>query len=358
MLTSQQRVQRAFNRQDHDRVPRFDTYWDDTIERWTREGLTGGRELALSLLGADLREIHHFMWPEPFPGRRDVIAETENTIAYTDAWGQSIRHFKGRSTTPEHLGWECASEEIWRKHFRDRILNNLDRINFPAAQSAAKQAREENKWTFIIGLEPFEILRKLVGDVTTLVAMIEEPEWIRDMAEVTTRNTLDNYQRLIDAGFRPDGFWVYGDMAYNHSTMCSPNHYRELIWPSHKALADWAHQHGMRFIFHTDGNVNGVLELFLEAGFDALQPLESKASMDIRQICPRYGNRLLTFGNIDVMSMIDNDLDRIEAEIESKLAAGKATKGYIYHSDHSIPPQVSWQTYQEIVKLVDKHGDY
>ena len=34
----------------------------------------------------------------------------------------------------------------------------------------------------------------------------------------------------------------------------------------------------MKFIYHTDGNVNAVLPLYLEAGFDCLQPLEAKAT--------------------------------------------------------------------------------
>jgi uroporphyrinogen decarboxylase len=114
----------------------------------------------------------------------------------------------------------------------------------------------------------------------------------------------------------------------------------------------------MRFIFHTDGDVNGVMDLYLEAGFDCLQPLEAKANMDVRRLCPRYGDRMAFFGNIDVMTMATNDLARIEAEIVAKFAAGKATQGYIYHSDHSIPPSVSWETYQGIMRLVDRYGWY
>ena len=64
------------------------------------------------------------------------------------------------------------------------------------------------------------------------------------------------------------------------------------------------------------------------------------------------------FGNIDAMKMATNDLTLIEGEIRSKLAAGMATKGYAYHSDHSVPPQVNWQTYRQIIRLIDLHGWY
>jgi uroporphyrinogen decarboxylase len=147
-------------------------------------------------------------------------------------------------------------------------------------------------------------------------------------------------------------------MAFNSSTMCSPQMYKELFWPDHKRLADWAHAHGMKLIYHTDGDVNRVMDLYIAAGFDCLQPLEVKASMDIRKLSPRYGKDLTFFGNVDVMKMITNDLAVIEEEISQKLGAGKSTHGYIYHSDHSVPPQVSWATYQAIIEMLNKYGAY
>jgi uroporphyrinogen decarboxylase len=197
-----------------------------------------------------------------------------------------------------------------------------------------------------------------MGDEITLMAMVEEPEWVQDVSRTFTAQTIRNLDAIVGSGIQPDGLWIYGDMAFKSGTMCSPGMYEELFWPDHKRLADWAHAHDMKLIYHTDGDVNGVIDLYLAAGFDCLQPLEVKASMDIRELCPRYGDRLALFGNVDVMTMITNDRILIEREIREKLTAGKATRGYIYHSDHSIPPQVSWQTYQEIIELVGKYGDY
>ena len=80
--------------------------------------------------------------------------------------------------------------------------------------------------------------------------------------------------------------------------------------------------------------------------------------MDIRKLAPVYGDRFTFFGNIDVMKMITNDLGLIEEEIATKFPAGMEHRGDIYHSDHSVPPQVSWETYQAIIKMVEKHGRY
>ena len=55
---------------------------------------------------------------------------------------------------------------------------------------------------------------------------------------------------------------------------------------------------------------------------------------------------------------IRGDRDELEHEVRTKLAAGMANHGYSYHSDHSVPPQVSWDTYQFIIELLNRHGNY
>lgn len=356
-LTGKERVHRALERRDHDRVPRYDSYWPETIREWESQGLKGGADGALEALGSDMQIISWY-WPAVFPGQQTVVEENEHTRVVRDQHGGLLRFWKNKSGTPEHLGWECDSPEKWYQEFRDKLLNQPPAIDLEKARDAFSRGRRRDRWTFFAGVEPFECLRALLGDEVSLMAMIEEPEWIEDIARITTDTTIRNYEVACAAGIHPDGLWTYGDMAYNHATHCSPAIYRELVWPHHKRLAEWAHAHGMKFIFHTDGDVNAVIDDYILAGFDALQPLECKANMDVRRLCPKFGSRLSFFGNIDATVLISNDLERIEAEIADKFAAGKSTRGYIYHSDHSVPPQVSWATYQGVIQLVERHGWY
>lgn len=353
-LTSRERVNRMMERRDHDRIPRHDSFWAETLARWQGEGLAGD---VLQLLESDFHTLC-WCWPQAFPGVEQLLSEDGDTKVVRDGQGKRVRYWKNKSGTPEHLGFECDSREAWEKTFKPALLANALQINPDEVAKSFRQGRAADKWTHLTGVESFEETRSLMGDEITLMAMAEEPEWLVDVASTFTDVTLHNFEAVLATGIRPDGLWIYGDMAFKTSTMCSPAMYRELFWPQHKRLADWAHSHGMKLIFHTDGNVNGVIDLYIEAGFDCLQPLETKAGMDVRTLAPRYGDRLAFFGNIDVMVMISNDRDRIEEEIRSKFAAGMATNGYAYHSDHSVPPQVSWETYRFIIDCVNRYGSY
>ena len=356
-LTSRERVNRMMERRDQDRIPRHESFWPETITRWQGEGLAGDATTVLQLLESDFHSLC-WCWPVPYPGSDRLISEDAETKVIRDGQGKRVRYWKNKSGTPEHLGFECDSREVWEKTFKPALLKNAMQLDVNGALESFQLGRRSEKWTHLTGVESFEETRALMGDEITLMAMVEEPEWLVDVATTFTDVTLRNFDAVLAAGVRPDGLWIYGDMAFKTATMCSPAMYRELFWPQHKRLADWAHANGMKLIFHTDGNINGVMDLYIEAGFDCIQPIETKAGMDIRDLSPRYGDRLSFFGNIDVMLMISNDPGLIEQEIISKFAAGKAAKGYAYHSDHSVPPQVTWKTYQFIIDCVKRHGSY
>ena len=356
-MSGQERVARMMKRAAQDRIPRHESFWPETITRWQGEGLSGDAQTVLDLLGSDFQSLN-WCWPHAFPGRVEIISEDEQTKIVRNGQGNVSRWWKNRSGTPEHISFGCDSREAWERTYKPSLIRNAMQSPIGEVKAKYRAGREARRWCHLTGVEAFEETRSLMGDEITLMAMAEDPDWVMDVAKVFTDVVLMNLQAILDAGVAPDGLWIYGDMAYNHATVCSPAMYRELIWPQHKRMADWAHQHGMSFIFHTDGDIHGVLDLYIEAGFDCIQPLEAKAKMDVRELCPRYGDRLAMFGNIDAMKMSTNDPAVIEQEIVSKFAAGKATCGYVYHSDHSVPPTVSWKTYQGIMHLVDVHGWY
>ena len=358
-LSSRDRVNRAIDGLEHDRVPRHETFWRDTLERWAGEGLVGDASAILEELRSDFHSLGG--WTTPFPGHREVIAEDDETITFVNSWLETVKQWKGRSGTPEHLDWGCRTREAWEQTFKPALQNAThDEVDADAVAAAHAAGQERERWCFFSALESFEALRHLLGDVDCMMAMCEDPDWIAEMSRVWTDFSLARLDRMVAAigDGSLDGVWCYGDMAFNHATMCSPQMYRELIWPDHKRLADWAHAHDAKFIYHTDGNVNGVLDLYEQAGFDVLQPLEAKADMDIRRLVPERGDRLAFMGNVDVMVLATNDRDAIEAEVRAKLKAGMAKRRYIYHSDHSIPPQVSLDTYRFVIDLLDRHGTY
>jgi uroporphyrinogen decarboxylase len=356
-LTGRARVQRMFARQDQDRIPRYDSYWPETLTRWAKEGMPPGEHAALDALGADFHSAG-VVWPAPFPGQHETVSEDAATRIIRTEWGATLREWKHKSGTPEHLAFDCDTRDRWEKHYKPAYLQSDIQADLTEIRRQHALGRRADRWVLWHCAESFEATRKMLGDEIVMVAMATDPDWVRDVSRTYTDHLLREFEAIIGLGLAFDGVFMWGDMAYNRATFCSPRMYHDLIWPDHKRIADWVHAHDMKLIYHTDGNVNGVLDLYVAAGFDCLQPLETKARMDLRDLAPAYGDRLAFMGNVDVMTMLANDREQIEAEIRTKFQAGMATHGYAYHSDHSVPPHVSWETYQFIIALIDRYGQY
>ena len=91
-MTSQERVNRALAHKPHDRVPRHEHFWPDTIKRWKTEGLSGEADDVLELLEADFHGIN-WLWPRPFPGDERVISEDAQTHVVRDDSGRLLRRY-------------------------------------------------------------------------------------------------------------------------------------------------------------------------------------------------------------------------------------------------------------------------
>jgi uroporphyrinogen decarboxylase len=124
-----------------------------------------------------------------------------------------------------------------------------------------------------------------------------------------------------------------------------------------KSMIDECHRNNLPVIYHGCGNVELILEDFIEMGLDAYNPLEVKAGLDAVKLKKKYGNKLAYCGNNDIQVWETNNKDIIKREVIRKLNAAK-WGGFIFQSDHSVSSAVSGETYDYIVKLVRKYGKY
>lgn len=100
-LTGRERVTRMFERRDHDRVPRHESFWPETITRWQGEGLNGNEQSVLDLLDGDFHSLC-WLWPECFPGSQREVSVDEETRVIRDGQGKLVRYWRNKSGTPRY----------------------------------------------------------------------------------------------------------------------------------------------------------------------------------------------------------------------------------------------------------------
>jgi uroporphyrinogen decarboxylase len=198
----------------------------------------------------------------------------------------------------------------------------------------------------------------MVGPDRLMMAIVEDPAWVADMAMVDAELCAAIAEAMMARGIEFDAGWVFDDLGYKHRGFMSVPAYRAIFWPAHRRICECFKSRGLPMLLHSCGYVEEYIPLFIEAGFDVLQPLEVKAGMDLVKLKRMWGDRLSFMGGIDVRAMADPDPAVIEREIAEKVSVAKAGGGYVYHSDHSVPDNVSFEQYQRVIELVRRYGSY
>jgi len=194
--------------------------------------------------------------------------------------------------------------------------------------------------------------------VDMLMAMIDDPEWVEDMADTYAQLTIDLQKMLFEKEGKPDGIWFYEDLGYKGSPFMSPRFYEEFLQPAHAKTCQFAHDNGMPVIMHACGFVEPLLPGMIDAGIDCLQVIEVKAGMDLLKIHKLYGDKISFMGGIDVRTLYTNDRAVIDKELESKIPVVKEGYNYFLHSDHSIPKTVTYDSYRYFIDKGLELGTY
>lgn len=369
-LKKLERIKKTLRHEEPDRVPISDFFWGGFTQRWRKElGLPAD---ANPYFYYDLDWIATVPNMDPWIRPFETMRETQNEIVLKTGFGAIMRKVF-HCPMPEFIGWELDTlEKLEAAEFDDPC----DRRRFfaPGDNQIAGVGdgfeRNSPPWVDTVKslwpdfpvygsiIECSECMTRLIGPVNHMTWMALEPDRMGAVLRRVGQFYYDCAKAAMDAA-RPwlDGWVIWGDVAYKKSTFMRPAVWREHYKPWVKAIADYAHACGLNVIYHGCGNIHAIFEDYIEAGIDALNPLEVKAGMDALDLRCRYGHRMGFCGNSDIQVWETGDQAAIRREVLRKLNAARGG-GYIFQSDHSVSSSVSGKTYDFIVKLVREFGDY
>ncbi|MBN1346641.1 MAG: hypothetical protein JXQ73_28380 [Phycisphaerae bacterium] len=352
-MTSRERVLRALRHQQADRVPITDSPWATTIKRWHDEGLPEGVDpdeyfgYELGGNGADLS----------FRFDHQTIEETDEYTLFKDENGATKKNWKHATSTPECIAFTINTRQAYEEN-KHRLTFDPRRIDLDQGIESNRTQVQAGKFVACSAAFGYDWTQGVVGSETLLMEMALDPGWIKDLMLTQVELLIHCAEEMIAKGYHFDGAFLFDDNGYRNTTLFSPRMYEEIVWPVHKRACDFFNARDLPVILHTCGCVNNFVPGYIKAGFACLQPLEVKAKMDLVQLKRDYGEHLAFMGGIDVRKMALDDPGPIAEEIRTKLTVAKVGGGYIYHSDHSVPDNVSFENYKRVMELVAKYGTY
>lgn len=353
IMTSYERLKCVYDHKEPDRIPMLDGPWGSTIARWHREGLPRNVGVGEFFGFERIAGIGTDNSPR-YPSR--VIEETDEYVISTTSWGATMKNWRYKASVPEFIDFTIKDQKTWEEA-KARMTPTRDRVNWDHLKQGYPRWREQGLWITAGAWFGYDVFASWhVGTERMLMAMVIEPEWCADMFNHALSINLALLEMVWDEGYTFDCLEYPDDLGYRNGLFFDLETYRKVLKPAHKRSCDWAHDRGVKVMLHSCGNINELIPDLIDAGFDGLNPLETKAGMNVIELKEKYGSKLVLEGGIDVRKMIQDE--EIEEEIRTKITSAKIGGGYIYHSDHSVPDSVSFADYCRVIALVKHYGKY
>lgn len=377
-MTSRQRVKAAINprpcgrggvnHQKPDKMPCNESPWPDTVELWHKQGLPKETSVA-DYFGFDICAMSLDCSPR---FEQKIIRHEGQYYTYQDRYGYTARKLYGKSSTIDFSSHVTKDKLSWEKHKHRWTLS--DDPNEPARIDDASyfehfdpypswdKAREKYMRLYDIGrymlfddYGPWESTWRHRGYQNQLMDVALEPDWLRKMAQTHQRLTIAVMKRCLELKMKPDGFFMVEDVAANRGLLLSPDSWRDIFKPMVKELGEFLAENDIDFWMHCCGNPETVFDDLIECGVKVIQPLQASTGLNVVDLRKKYGKKLAFYGNISAPKMA-GPLDELEKEISSKVVIAK-DGGYIFHSDHSVPPNVTFERYKWIIETARKYAD-
>lgn len=217
------------------------------------------------------------------------------------------------------------------------------------------QAFVENKGEFaacaifFMGIDP---CWNSIGFADFAMALYKQPDFIHEVMARITDWSAELVEGLCKLDF--DFLWAADDIAFGTSTMFSPRHYREMLLPHVRKVADKITK---PWIFHSDGNLTPILDDLLSLGMDALHPFEPGA-LDPVEVKQRYGDRIAIVGNISVDLLSRGTPAQVRAETRQRIEELAPGYGYLLSSSNSVAEYCKPENVAAMIETVREFGRY
>lgn len=276
-----------------------------------------------------------------------ILEETDEYLIQRDYLGRTSKLIKSTATIPLPMDFPVKCMEDWLK-IKHMFAYDPSRVDQEKLQEALK-ARENGVLIRATIPGGFDLPRELMGEETACMCYYDEPELMEDILSTVADmcyRVLNEVSRVVPI----DYLFVHEDMAGKSGPLVGPSQIEEFIKPYYRKVWDLLSARGTKlFSQDSDGNMNPVIDAFIDCGVNVFYPCEPAAGMDVVALRKKYGNRIALMGGID-KHVLRQSKEAIDRELEYKLQGCMQGGGMVFGLDHRIPNGTPLENYRYYVQ--------
>jgi uroporphyrinogen decarboxylase len=337
-MNSLERVTAALKREALDKVPHFEWLIDKLVVNALMPGGHSFEEFSAAFTDAVCLDINY-------------SSEDLGDGTFKDEWGMIKKYTKESHSFPV-----------------EGPIHNMEELEAYTPPDPYKEGRYKTLKEMLekYGKEKAVILHmndiwsipsRLMAYEDFLCNIMDEPEFIKALVKMTVDVQILMAQEVAKTGCK----FIYtgDDVADSNGPTISPSTFEEIFYPELKRIIGAYKDLGFFVLKHCDGYLMPLLDFYLNAGIDLLDPIDPIAGMDLKHIKDTYGSRIAIKGNVNcATTLVFGTVDETVAETKYCLDVAKGTTGYVCSSSNPIHSSVNPANYKAMLEVIDEYGRY
>jgi uroporphyrinogen-III decarboxylase len=225
--------------------------------------------------------------------------------------------------------------------FEDHVFGMLDRVIAQAGDEYSVHAEVRS---------PFDHFLNLTGLENGLMALLDQPERVLEILEVTVDWSIALGVSQVRRGAQA----VKISSPFAGGGFLSREMYEQFILPYEARLAQAVRDAGAPIYTHTCGAIGDRLDLLCQAGVSGIECLDPPplGNVEIGEAVEALRGKLFIKGNIDpVNTLLRGDADQVRKDVTGVLEATRDMPGFILSSACSVAPPAPPDNLKLMVEL-------
>lgn len=197
-----------------------------------------------------------------------------------------------------------------------------------------------------------------------LVMLASEPNYVRELMDLGAEIAIDNLKLYWQTlGDNIDIIFIDGsDYGTQQREMFSPATFERFYEPCYQTQCSWIHQHTpWKIGKHCCGSIPNLIEPMIRAGIDILNPVQtSAAGMDPQWLKDTFGERITFWGGgVDTQQVLPFGTPaEVYEHVAERIRIFAPGGGFIWAPIHNIQHTVPPENIVAALQAVHDHGRY
>ena len=340
-----ERLLKSFQQEKADRVP----YWESEIDEKIVGYVLGREVFGSSNGGLDVKDHIELAKRIGMDAIGFGIYYSPGRIYKKDSSGDSHYIDGNIKTWSDIKRIEKEPPKVFLGNMREPI-SNFEKY-FEKLSSYIKETKGTNigVWAYVHG--PFDPVYLGMGLTHFSLMLYDDIKMVMYLMDYILEIQTQLVEKIVDLGV--SFIHIGDDIGMKTGPMVKPELFNEIYPQRLKKLIKPARDRNIPVTYHSDGNIDIVIPMLIDAGICALNPIEPYSN-NIYQVKKKVDKRITLMGNVELVGKNpDEVIEDTKRHIEL-LGDG----AYVLSSSHSITDDVPPENYEAMIWALHKYGKY